>query len=624
MNNRNDATAKRMKSTEIKELNKLYDADMSKLEDERASAEMNMRKEIQNYEQILASIDDRKARLNTRREEHLNYLTSPKITQQENVSQFRVLPSDVILYILRYYELPLMRYWNRVFTDDGKLISEELMQLLFGYFPVNDNRRTIHTIFTSIDLYHSFVENYIQRKSGNDVLIYNILRTKSIASLHSHNFASIKSSYEYAASRCVPSEPLNLSHLKKMSVDRIIGAEVDQYFETCKNVPEIAFAIFGFMPSGITNLSNVTRWKIECWSPDTELPTIISHCINLKELVITDSNCNDPLFNSIASLPRLKKLSISVTSSQFKVNPNLTELSLEFKILMALDHVTMVAIMNLKHLHTLKILHEVDLSAESIPLFASNTTIKRLTISNPSKEIMTHIFQNRTVRHLAILVHHGDDIDLLTVDGYPLWSHLDTLKLSGIQSDETFEIITKNAKTLTSLVLNNCEISGDSMKKINQNLSQLHTLRIEEVDYSNDNSAIMYAFMNPNLTRLELSQCLLSVDTIRYAKYCNSLHTFIHEFDFMHLLSSYVQLLMKMKSLRVLSVVCTDINSQLQDAIQDNHTLESLVMRSIISMSEAYSTADHIPFFGYDVIADDDQDLDYYDEEDDYDFGDYI
>jgi hypothetical protein len=66
------------------------------------------------------------------------------------LNAFAVLPEDTVLYILRYYEIPLYKYKFQFRKENYENV---LMKLLFGYFRngYNENR-CIVTVFSSITL----------------------------------------------------------------------------------------------------------------------------------------------------------------------------------------------------------------------------------------------------------------------------------------------------------------------------------------------------------------------------------------------------------------------------------------------------------------------------------------
>jgi hypothetical protein len=483
-------------TSEIEELNNMYNEDIHKLE-QLQLYERN--RNTTECEEKMKSIENQIDELNKRREEHIHFVndTRTRSVQQQQLlgsdmsTMFRILPCDTIIYILKFYELPVLRHWYTFVNEYNRLISRELIKLLFGYFPLHDYQRTPHTIFTSVKLYYQYSTKKMLHSDAMSDLRYNIVHTKSIVSLNVRNHSDIKNEQ---------SGLMNLDHLEKMNIHYLAPEQIDPYLDACKNVNDVTLLNFRQTPTGtMSHLSNVTKWKCNDWRLDyNEIGVVLSHCINLTYLYL-NKFLDGQALNIIAGLPKLTKLRMPVNVSQFKLNPNLRELHLSVGRVIKLDYCTTVDIMKLEHLHSLTLYGYRHLHEESFPLFAT-LTVPKLFIRYDSL-YMSHIFQNKTIRHLDI---YGEEVnEILSMDRHMFWSQLLSLGLCGAQHDNTtpcIDIITSNAKNLTSLHISYSGITTDSLKRICTELPHLHTLKIDECDNVDDSNhmddGLVYAFMN--------------------------------------------------------------------------------------------------------------------------------
>jgi hypothetical protein len=544
----------------------LYDNEINELIDNKRDTEKKLERIIEEYKANLKNTNELIELMKQKKEEHLKEFDSKQNsivnTTTTTIDSLNVsmLSSDIILYILQYYELAVYQLFMKNCEKKRKCISEQtvLSHLLFGYF---DENRTIYTIFSSVSLDNarSRVVNYVIRNRGIKCVnlvhdlssltidlspekplqtnLFDIDTQKYCSARHPHNLISISSSNQRMQFKLIKSAPISVLYALAQTV-------LPTYFKYRK------FSLYN--DQKLIQYSDTTR---------------VQQLIDLKIIeinIFTRVIDFDIILHPEYSFDHIEKLSLTNTddivdeyTKQFVSNcPNLTSLTAK-----PMDEIDYSNFKNLKYinLHSEPVTsiqsilsnspHLISLhcyiSSTNIITFDLNPNITELEIQVDgaiSEKLICSIFNSTSIRRLSIissidnavpvtcskLIASNSNITELNIADNGFWAsciddvlknqtikHLSIANKRNIPKSKVVDAITK------SLVLNGhhfieqlvglkLSLFNDEIAKLLvQSAKSLNTLCIYDTKVSLD-SMRMICISIPNLTHLTIVHCHLT------------------------------------------------------------------------------------------------------------------
>jgi hypothetical protein len=467
---------------------------------------------------------------------------------------FDSFPEEIILCILKYYDLQLLKCIVQ-YPKTNEATIQLIMKQLYGYF--KDSHRTIHSIFPCITI--NTTQSTVPLEKTITYIIQSLIRIKSIESL-TINWKK----------KTIPllkiDDDLMLDNLQRLEVRGInIHCYASELITRCRNLAILETDYvrdFSVLPA----LKRLTYIRSNYLSQLNN----IDKCIQLAELDISAVNSiSKECENSIFLLPNLRTLKINTCLSQF--NSNLK--SLELIRTDSISNEIIIDILKLKYLNTLRLKY-VPTDATAFPYFASNNTITNLDIDNYGVSfdpcIESYIVQNQTIRHLK--VHKMDS--LFEVE-HKLFQQLESF--SGYINNTEIDRFAKEALNLTTL-----ELFSENIPIPMTGILMLPSLtKLTLICSLDKNENLTIPFQNTTIKYLDLSKCKYLHPEHQLSLMKNtSIETLILPTT-LFMKTEEIMHLMNMKSLRTLTLTCIDISDKmLTSIIQQNKHIQYLYLHA--------------------------------------------